>query len=93
MQESEPGLTRLFFYRVTLRGSAPSMIMDLDGNALDGEFGSAFPSGNFVAGGDFVAQATITTPVVMGPTLPQIQAIVFGPSNQKSPQLSGLFRF
>ena len=69
------------------------MIMDLDGNALDGEFGSAFPSGNFVAGGDFVAQATITTPVVMGPTLPQIQAIVFGPSNQKSPQLSGLFSF
>jgi len=87
MQESEPGLTRLFFYRVTLRGSAPSMIMDLDGNALDGEFGSVFPSGNFVA------QFTITTPVVMGPTLPQIQAIVFGPSNQKSPQLSGLFRF
>ena len=63
------------------------MIMDLDGNALDGEFGSVFPSGNFVA------QFTITTPVVMGPTLPQIQAIVFGPSNQKSPQLSGLFLF
>jgi len=41
------------------------MIMDLDGNALDGEFGSVFPSGNFVAGGDFVAQFTITTPVVM----------------------------
>ncbi len=67
-------------YRVTLRGTAPSMIMDLDGNALDGEFGGVFPSGNFVAGGDFVAEFTITTPVVMGPTLPQIQAIVFGPS-------------
>jgi hypothetical protein len=67
-------------YRVTLRGTAPSMIMDLDGNALDGEFGSVFPSGDFVAGGDFVAEFTITTPAVMGPTLPQIQAIVFGPS-------------
>ncbi len=67
-------------YRVTLSGTAPSMIMDLDGNALDGEFGGVFPSGNFVAGGDFVAQFTITTPVVIGPTLPQIQAIVFGPT-------------
>ncbi len=67
-------------YRVTLRGTAPSMIMDLDANALDGEFDGVFPSGNFVAGGDFVAQFTITTPVVMGPTLPQIQAIVFGPT-------------
>ena len=28
----------------------------------------------------FVAQFTIATPVVMGPTLPQIQAIVFGPT-------------
>jgi len=67
-------------YQVTLSGTAPSMIMDLDANALDGEFDGVFPSGNFVAGGDFVAQFTITTPVVMGPTLPQIQAIVFGPT-------------
>ena len=67
-------------YQVTLRGTAPSMIMDLDANALDGEFSGVFPSGNFVAGGDFVAQFTIATPVVMGPTLPQIQAIVFGPT-------------
>jgi hypothetical protein len=56
------------------------MIMDLDGNALDGEYSDVFPSGDFVAGGDFVAQFAISTPVVMGPTLPQIQAIVFGPS-------------
>ena len=67
-------------YRITLRGTAPSMIMDLDANALDGEFGGVFPSGNFVAGGDFVTEFTIATPVVMGPTLPQIQAIVFGPT-------------
>jgi len=67
-------------YRVTLRGAGPSIIMDLDGNALDGEFGAAFPSGNDVAGGDFVAQFTITTPIVSGPTLAQIQAVVFGPT-------------
>ncbi len=67
-------------YRITLSGSAPSMIMDLAGNALDGEYTGGFPSGNGVAGGDFVAQFTISTPVVLGPTLPQIQAVVFGPS-------------
>ncbi len=67
-------------YRVTLSGAAPSLIMDLDGNALDGEFGGAFPSGDDVAGGDFIAQFTITTPIVIGPTLPQIQAVVFGPT-------------
>ncbi len=67
-------------YLVTLSGSAPSLITDLDGNALDGEFAATFPSGNDVAGGDFVTQFTISTPVVLGPTLPQIQAFVFGPS-------------
>ncbi len=67
-------------YRITLSGSPPSMIMDLDGNALDGEFTGGFPSGNGVAAGDFVTQFTISTPVVLGPTLPQIQAVVFGPT-------------
>jgi hypothetical protein len=67
-------------YQLTLNGSAPSPVMDLDGNALDGEFAGGFPSGNGVAGGDFVTQFTISTPVVLGPTLPQIQAIVFGPT-------------
>lgn len=67
-------------YQVTLSGTAPSPIMDLDGNALDGEFAGGFPSGNGVAGGDFVTQFTISTPVVLGPTLPQIQAVVFGPT-------------
>lgn len=67
-------------YRVRLLGSGASVIMDLDANALDGEFGGAFPSGNTVAGGDFQAFFTISTPVVIGPTLPQIQAVVFTPS-------------
>lgn len=67
-------------YRITLSGAAPSMIMDLNGNALDGEFAGGFPSGNGVAGGDFVTQFTISTPLVIGPTLPQIQAVVFGPT-------------
>jgi hypothetical protein len=54
--------------------------MDLDANALDGEFSGAFPSGNGVAGGDFAAQFTVMAPVVIGPTLDQIQAVIFTPS-------------
>ncbi len=67
-------------YRVRLLGSGASIILDLDANALDGEFAGVFPSGDGTAGGDFSAQFTITTPVVLGPTLDQIQAIVFTPS-------------
>lgn len=67
-------------YRVRLLGTGASIIMDLDANALDGEFSGAFPSGNSVAGGDFSAQFTIATPVVLGPTLDEIQAAVFTPS-------------
>ena len=66
-------------YQVELLGGAVNAIQDLDGNALDGEFPGNLPSGNGVAGGDFVVQFTITTPVMIGPTLPQIQAIVFTP--------------
>ena len=65
-------------YQVTLFGDGANVIMDLDANALDGEFNN-FPSGDGVAGGDFIVQFTITTPIVLGPTLDQIQAIVFGP--------------
>ena len=54
--------------------------MDVDANALDGEFTGVFPSGNGTAGGDFISFFTIATPVVLGPTLDQIQAIVFTPS-------------
>ena len=39
-------------YRVRLLGSGASIIMDLDANALDGEFSGTFPSGDDVAGGD-----------------------------------------
>jgi mono/diheme cytochrome c family protein len=67
-------------YRVTLAGSGASMIMDIDANALDGEFSGTFPSGNGVAGGNFIAQFSLATPVQTGPTLDEIQAAVFTPS-------------
>jgi hypothetical protein len=67
-------------YRIRLPGTGASIIMDLDANALDGEFSGAFPSGNGVAGGDFAAQFTMMAPVVLGPTLDQIQAVIFTPS-------------
>ncbi len=67
-------------YRIRLLGTGVDVISDIDANALDGEFGVAFPSGNGTAGGDFQTFFTISTPVVSGPTLPQIQATVFTPS-------------
>jgi len=67
-------------YRVRLLGSGPSMILDLDANALDGEFGGAFPSGDGTQGGNFEAVFTVMGPVIMGPTLDDIQAAVFGPT-------------
>jgi hypothetical protein len=66
-------------YRITLFGTGPNLIMDLDANALDGDLIAGLPSGNGVAGGDFVSVFTVTTPIVIGPTLDQIQAVVFGP--------------
>jgi len=50
-------------YRVRLRGSGASIIMDLDANALDGEFSGAFPSGDDTAGGDFGATFVLQVPV------------------------------
>lgn len=67
-------------YRVRLLGTGASIIMDLDANALDGEFSGTFPSGDAAAGGDFVAQFTLAVPVVLGPTLDQIQGAVFTPT-------------
>ena len=67
-------------YQVQLLGGAVNAIQDLDGNALDGEFTGNLPSGNGVAGGDFVVQFTITTPVMIGPTLDEIQAGIFSPT-------------
>ncbi len=49
-------------YRVRLPGQGPSFVMDLDANALDGEFRGTFPSGNGRQGGDFIADFTIAAP-------------------------------
>ena len=67
-------------YRVRLLGSGASVILDIDANALDGEFSGGFPSGDDTQGGDFAAEFTLTTAVVIGPTLDQIQAVVFTPT-------------
>jgi hypothetical protein len=64
-------------YRVTLRGTGPATILDLGGNALDGELGAAFPSGNGTAGGDFTATFRVSSVL---PTLTSIQTSVFTPS-------------
>ncbi len=49
-------------YRVRLLGSGPSMIMDMDANALDGEFSGAFPTGDSTEGGDFEAEFVVAKP-------------------------------
>jgi len=67
-------------YRISLLGTGGSVIMDQDANALDGEYTGALPSGNGTEGGDFRVQFTITTPIVLGPTLAQIQAVIFTPT-------------
>jgi len=71
------GLSSDEVYRVTLRGSGSSGVLDLAGNALDGEFSGTFPSGNGTEGGDFVADFSIVTPPPAGSTLDEIQAAVF----------------
>jgi hypothetical protein len=63
-------------YRVTLVGTGPATIQDLDGNSLDGEFSGTFPSGDGTAGGDFVADFDV---VGIEPTLTSIQDFVFTP--------------
>jgi hypothetical protein len=63
-------------YRVRLLGTGGAVIQDLGGNALDGEFTGALPSGNGTAGGDFVAQFVVAA---TAPTLQSIQTNVFGP--------------
>jgi hypothetical protein len=67
-------------YQVSLLGSGGSVIMDLDANALDGEFTGSFPSGNGTEGGDFIATFQVQAPVMMGKTLDEIQAAVFSPT-------------
>jgi hypothetical protein len=66
-------------YQVRLAGSGASIIMDLDANALDGEYSGSFPSGDGTAGGDFLAQFSLSTPAT-GATLDDIQASLFTPT-------------
>jgi hypothetical protein len=66
-------------YRVRLLGSGASVILDIDANALDGEFSGSFPSGDGTEGGDFEATFTVTTPPSSA-TLSAIQANVFTPT-------------
>jgi hypothetical protein len=63
-------------YRVTLVGTGPATIRDLDSNALDGEFSGAFPSGNGAQGGNFVVTFRVQG---IQPTLQSIQTNVFTP--------------
>lgn len=66
-------------YRVRLLGDGASVILDIDANALDGEFSGTFPSGDGAEGGNFEATFTLTT-AASGATLDEIQAAVFDPS-------------
>lgn len=66
-------------YRVRLLGSGASFIMDLDANALDGEYLGVFPTGDGTQGGDFEALFSLST-AALSPTLDAIQASVFGPT-------------
>jgi cytochrome c5 len=62
-------------YRVTLLGTGGAAILDLAGNALDGEPIRLLPSGDGVAGGDYTATFTVAAQA----TLASIQANVFTP--------------
>lgn len=64
-------------YRVTLEGSGPNIVLDLDGQALDGEFSGTMPSGDGVQGGDFVADFDVQG---LQASLESIQANVFAVS-------------
>ncbi len=62
-------------YRITLLGTGPAAVLDLGGNALDGE-PILLPSGDGVAGGDYTATFTVAGPPS---TLTTIQTNVFTP--------------
>ena len=67
-------------FQLSVRGTGPSILLDLDANALDGEFSGTFPSGDGTAGGDFITGFVIQAPGSSGATLDDIQASVFTPS-------------
>lgn len=66
-------------YRVRLLGSGASIIMDLDANALDGEYFGFFPTGDDTQGGDFEATFSLDVPVSTA-TLDALQVNVFTPT-------------
>ena len=66
-------------YRVTLSGSLPSPIMDMDGNMLDGENLGGMLSGDGIEGGDYVADFIVNVPPVLEANLNSIQTLVFTP--------------
>ena len=76
-------------YRVRLLGSGASLLLDMDSNALDGEFTGMLPSGDGTAGGDFEVEFTVTTPPAPGTTLDEIQMAVFSPTCSSSTCHSG----
>ncbi|HEX5420983.1 MAG TPA: hypothetical protein VFY39_13365, partial [Gammaproteobacteria bacterium] len=63
-------------YRVILVGTGAATILDLDAQALDGEYAASFPSGDGSAGGNFAADFTVGG---IQPTLDSIQTNVFTP--------------
>jgi hypothetical protein len=63
-------------YRLTLVGTGAATILDLGGNALDGEPILLLPSGDGVAGGNYTATFTVSGTL---PTLTSIQTNVFTP--------------
>jgi hypothetical protein len=63
-------------YRITLLGTGGGAILDLSGNALDGEPIRLLPSGDGIAGGDYTATFTVSGTLA---TLTSIQQNVFTP--------------
>jgi hypothetical protein len=63
-------------YRLTLLGTGGAAILDLAGNALDGEPIRLLPSGDGIAGGDYTATLTVAGSLA---TLTSIQTNVFTP--------------
>lgn len=63
-------------YRVVIRGDGPNVVLNLGGQALDGDFAGTLPSGDGSVGGDFVAEFEL---LGMQPTLQSIQDNVFTP--------------
>jgi Big-like domain-containing protein len=64
-------------YQVTLFGSDPNRVLGIGAIALDGEYSGRFPSGDGVAGGDFVVEFEIRG---IQPTLASIQNTIFTPT-------------